>query len=102
MTKALERALRREELLGRLVERRSIDEFRTTMCCCACGAVTQAAWVNNKGVRARSLRLRSCTTCETASKLRDRDVQGARNILWVTMYEYYGLERPGYLSRSGS
>ena len=27
-------------------------------------------------------------------------VQGSRNILWLTMAEYYGLPRPSYLCRS--
>ena len=99
MTQALERALRREELRGRKVERMAVDEYRTTMCCCACGAVTQAAWVRKKGEMERSLRLRSCTTCHPDGKLRDRDVQGARNILWATQHEYYGQQRPEYMRR---
>jgi len=101
VTRALERALKREERLhSRRVVRMKVDEFRTTMCCCACGAVTEAAWVTKRGERMRSRRLRSCTSCETAGKLRDRDVQGARNILWATLHEYYGHERPQYLKRS--
>ncbi len=58
-----------------------------------------------------SHRLRSCTSCSPAGKQRDRDVQGARfgsrrlprgvapNMLWITQSEYFGLERPSYLSR---
>lgn len=34
-----------------------------------------------------------------AGKLRDRDVQGARNILWIGINMYYGLDRPEYLRR---
>ena len=48
---------------------------------------------------AASRRLRCCTTCRDTGKIRDRDVQGARNILWLTFALYYGLERPKYLRR---
>jgi hypothetical protein len=69
----------------------SIHEFRTTMCCCGCGQITSAA----------GRRLRLCTSCnEPNVKLRDRDIQAARNILWLTQFEFLGAERPEYLSRS--
>ncbi len=79
-----------------------IQEDRTTMCCCACGAVTVAPTIRDPktGRERPSRRLRLCTSCNnTAGKLRDRDVQAARNILWLTIYKYYGLERPEYLCR---
>ncbi len=72
------------------------------MCCCACGAVTVAPTIRDPktGRERPSRRLRLCTSCNnTADKLRDRDVQAARNILWLTIYKYYGLERPEYLCR---
>lgn len=74
-----------------------VDEFRTTLCCCACGNVTEAkVKVDGK----RSARLRSCTKCdETIDKVRDRDVQAARNMLWLTQYMYHGAERPFYMCR---
>ena len=75
-----------------------INEFRTTMCCCACGGITQGKMKQNGH---RSSRLRLCTQCnESIDKLRDRDVQATRNILWLTQYEYQGLERPWYLCRN--
>ena len=80
---------------------RGICEFRTTMCCCACGAVTRAATVPARGGAAarNSRRLRVCTGCETQGKRRDRDVQAARNMPWLLQHEYYGAARPRYLCR---
>jgi len=76
----------------------SINEFRTTMCCCACGSVTTSPLKNNGR---RSGRLRSCTTCnEPNAKIRDRDVQAARNMLWLTQYEHLHCDRPWYLCRN--
>lgn len=76
----------------------NIDEFRTTMCCCACGNVTEA---KVKADGRRSTRLRSCTMCdETTVKVRDRDVQASRNMLWLTQHVYYGAERPFYMCRN--
>ena len=105
LTRALERGLKRVERSGRRVVRLSPDEFRTTMCCCCCGAVTEAPMVWSRATRGseavwrRSRRLRLCTECEPAGKLRDRDVQGARNILKCAVSLYYGLERPAYMRR---
>lgn len=111
---ALRRAVSRIRERGRKVVWRDVWEFRTTMCCCACGAVTapaQVAWRDARGAlvldpdgvpKTRpSRRLRSCTSCETTGKLRDRDVQAARNILWLTQHEYFGAERPQYMCRVG-
>jgi hypothetical protein len=109
LSKALSRAIKRVRATGRQVVTLSPDEFRTTMCCCACGAVTVAPSVRRRR-RDRgtgetitedgpSRRLRCCTSCSITGKLRDRDVQGARNILWLTYALYYGYERPQYLSR---
>lgn len=96
---ALKRAIKRARENGRHVEMRKIGEFRTTMCCSACGAVTQPAMVGEGDARRRSRRLRLCTECETTGKLRDRDVQAARNMLWLLQHEYYGAARPCHLSR---
>ena len=84
---------------------RSINEFRTTLCCCACGSVTKAAPVTahcNDGAATRpSRRLRLCTECnKTDGRRRDRDVQAARNMLWLTQHEVLGEDcRPWYLCR---
>ena len=74
-----------------------IDEHKTTLCCSACGAETAHARVaaDNR----KSMRLRSCTQCENGGKLRDRDVQAARNMLWLALLQYFGLERPSYFCR---
>jgi len=109
LTKAFKRALDSERTRGRRVEVLSVDEFNTTKCCCACGAVTRPKTVRRR-VKDRetgevavkdvpSWRLRCCTTCIHTGKIRDRDVQGARNILWLTYALYYGLPRPEYLER---
>jgi hypothetical protein len=78
----------------------SINEFRTTMCCCACCSVTEAPMLPT-GFRSR--RLRFCNNCnqQNGRGLRDRDVQGARNMLWLTQYQHMGIPRPSYLSRNG-
>jgi hypothetical protein len=59
-------------------------------------------------VERRSRRLRLCPECnaqegETDGKCRDRDVQGARNILWIQQHVYYGDEpnRPWYMTLKG-
>jgi hypothetical protein len=58
-----------------------INEFRTTLCCCACGGTTEAKM---KQSGQRSSRLRLCTQCnESTAKLRDRDVQAARNCCFI-------------------
>lgn len=93
--KALQKGLRRINRKSKLL---SIPEFRTTLCCCACGQITTQPQTMY-GQRSRRLRL--CTCCdETNAKIRDRDVQGARNILWLTQYMYYGAERPSYMCRT--
>ena len=109
LSKALTRAIKRIRATGRRVVTLAPDEFRTTMCCCACGAVTAAPTVKRRRrdkttgavitEDGPSRRLRCCTSCSNSGKLRDRDVQGARNILWLTYALYYGLERPKYMSR---
>lgn len=94
LTKAMERGVRRRQAPTEL---RTIWEHRTTLCCCACSAVTVPAIVRDPktGEERRSRRLRLCTSCDaTAPKLRDRDVQAARNILWLTILEHVGAERP--------
>lgn len=103
--RALSRALDRERSKGREVVVQMVDEFRTTKCCCACGAVTAAPQVRARRNRGgaetyrQSCRLRQCTECEPAGRRRDRDVQAARNILWIGVAQYLGLDRPEYLCR---
>jgi hypothetical protein len=36
---------------------------------------------------------------ESGDKRRDRDVQAARNILWLLQYMYYGVDRAEYMCR---
>eukprot|EP00798_Chlamydomonas_sp_ICE-L_P017719 gene17719-24078_t len=101
---AFKRGLRRHATKGRVVVVLVLDEFRTTMCCCACGSVTtptQVEYLGKDGTRQwkASNRLRACTTCNTTGKLRDRDVRAARNITWPTYNKYYGQDRPEYLKR---
>ena len=104
ITVAFRRALARVSRSGRQVILFSIDEFKTTMCCCGCGSVTtrpQVSYMAKDGTShmKASNRLRACTSCETTVKLRDRDVQAARNITWLAYCLYYGLDRPEYMSR---
>lgn len=109
---ALRRAIQRVRETGREVVYLDVWEFRTTKCCCACGGVTVAprVVVRDRGGRnvmqetggprtKASGRLRLCTECETTGKLRDRDVQAARNILWLTQHMYYGAPRPRYMCK---
>ena len=109
LSKAMKRGLVRVQATGRSVTTQSLDEFRTTRCCCACGSDTFAPvvtrWCRNRETgemvmtNGQSRRLRCCTTCSNTGKLRDRDVQASRNILWLAMAEYYGYPRPEYLCR---
>lgn len=93
----------------------NIGEHRTTVSCCCCGQPTRPAIVSAFAHSRKnepkpsppspatrpSRRLRACTSCnETPGKLRDRDVQAARNILWLTILEFYGAERPWYMTRA--
>jgi len=77
----------------------SIHEFRTTVCCCQCGCVTEGLMRPN-GVRSR--RVRFCNSCnqQNVTCLRDRDIQAARNMLWLTQYQHIGVPRPSYLCRT--
>lgn len=79
-----------------------INEFRTTLGCSSCGRATVRP-LRQDGKQSGRLRLCShCneTTDDHSTGLRDRDVQAARNMLWLTWYEYYGSERPWYMSRN--
>jgi len=102
---ALKRSLGRMKLgTGREWKIEEIEEFRSTKCCCACGEVTDSPTIWREGTEQKSRRLRLCMTCEsTEGKRRDRDVQGARNMLWILQHEYYGgrENRPWYMTRKG-
>ncbi len=77
-----------------------INEFKTTVCCCGCGNQTTPVYLSNLNPPRPSRRLRLCTQCNTpGDKVRDRDIQAARNILWLTQYQFLGADRPWYLSR---
>ena len=123
VTEAMKRNLRRMTIrTGREARIEEIEEFRSTKCCCACGSITESAPIRGGNGEERRLsrqrersslaepavgrrkRLRLCTKCEpTGGKRRDRDVQGARNMLWILQHEYYGgrENRPWYLTRKG-
>ena len=102
---AFRRGIQWERRRGRKVVVFSPDEFHTTMCCCGCGEVTSQPTVRRRRTRGEepeegpSRRLRLCTRCDPVGKLRDRDVQAARNILWLGFALYYGLDRPSYMTR---
>ena len=112
LSKAITRAVEGQRKAGRVVKVMTIHEYRTTMCCSACGAVTTRPRVQVKRKNREtgevvladgpSCRLRCCTSCSITGKLRDRDVQGARNILWAAQAVYFGFERPSYLTRGGA
>lgn len=108
----------------RKVEFQVVPEYGSTMCCCACGQLTEHALVTIRDQNTGEMttrrsrlrrppacsaselcsrsRLRLCTTCDpTDGKRRDRDVQGARNLLWIMKLEYMGGDRPWYLTRKG-
>jgi hypothetical protein len=62
---------------------KSIHEFRTTMCCSSCCQVTTSPMTSTD---VKSRRLRLCTNCNNSGdRVRDRDVQAARNMLWKTI-----------------
>ena len=102
---AFKRGIRKiQKKTGRPVIPLAPNEAYTTKCCCACGHETNPTmvWKRNKAgqrVYEWSGRLRTCNNCIMEGKVRDRDIQASRNILWLTMYMYYGLERPKYLCR---
>lgn len=111
VTEAFRRSMKKEMLRNpkRQILMENVSEFRTTLCCCACGSVTTKARVRSYSIdggweNRESRRLRLCTRCEeTGGKRRDRDVQGARNMLWILQHEYYGgrENRPWYMTRKG-
>ena len=84
----------------RPVEVLTIDEFRTSVSCYRCGSQTKAPAVmkmTKDGMKpAASTRLKECDNC---GKRVDRDKQGSRNMLNLTIRKYYGLERPSCMHR---
>jgi len=105
-------AEREKKNLERLPERRveflKVHEYGSTMCCCSCGELTRPSPLTTRDKNTGELkttssrRLRLCTTCDpTDGKRRDRDVQGARNLLWIMKLEYMGGDRPWYMTRKG-
>ena len=111
LSRAMTRKIECIKKTGRQVLIYGIDEFRTTMCCCGCGAVTRPPDVTRRKknketgmvdvTHGPSRRLRQCTSCVPDGKLRDRDSQAARNILLVTIAMFYGNPRPEHLRRGG-
>lgn len=97
-TTSLEKAFLRAALRSlQIIKIIRINEFKTTLCCCSCGSCTLPLKRSNDK---NSCRIRLCTNCSKNDvALRDRDIQAARNILWLTQYKFLGCERPDYLSR---
>ena len=84
----------------RPIEVLNIDEYKTSVSCYRCGSQTTSPHVRKmtkKGVKTRaSSRLKECDNC---GKRVDRDKQGSRNMLDLTIRKYYGIHRPDYLKR---
>lgn len=102
---AFARGIKREQLRGRTVHVFSVDEFRTTRQCAECEGDTEAPIVRRRNrdggaFHGRSRRLRLCRACghEEGGRLRDRDVQAARNILKLTVALYADQPRPMHRS----
>ena len=103
---AYKRAFARERRKGRLVVSLPISEMYTTKACCKCGMETvppdvTRKWKTKDGelktAQGPSRRLRCCTTCTPIGKLRDRDVQAARNMFHATKALICGEARPAHL-----
>ncbi len=103
---AYKRAMARERKKGRRVVMFPISERYTTKACCKCGAGTTPPdvtrkWRTKNGelktANGQSGRLRCCTTCTPIGKLRDRDVQAARNMFYATKALICGEARPAHL-----
>ena len=106
---AYKRAFDRVRKTGRRVAVFPISENYTTKTCCDCGSVTeppmvQRTWSTRDGTirteYGESRRLRCCTTCTPIGKLRDRDVQAARNMQRATVALVNGRARPAHLCRA--
>ena len=103
---AWKRGMARERRKGRRVVMLPISERWTTKACCKCGTMTippqvMRTWRTKDGelrtVYGPSGRLRCCTTCTPNGKLRDRDVQAARNMFHATKALICGEARPAHL-----
>ena len=103
---AYKRAVVRERKKGRRVIILPISEMYTTLTCASCGHDTAPPlvtrrWKNREGeqktAHGPSCRLRCCTHCSPTGKLRDRDVQAARNMLLATEAIIRGEARPAHL-----
>ena len=95
-----------------------VDEFRTSMWCCACGEKNeQFMYHRNKKKKPKqedidkgykkplrrqvlSRGLIRCTNVEECKIHWDRDINAAKNIYYLAYLILLGLERPDYLSRS--
>jgi len=106
---AYKRAFDRVRRTGRRVAVFPISEKYTTKTCCDCGSVTeppmvQRTWRTRDGTirteYGESRRLRCCRTCTPIGKLRDRDVQAARNMQRATVALINGRARPAHLCRA--
>ena len=106
---AYKRAFARLRRTGRRVAVFPISENYTTKACCDCGSTTepptvQRTWSTREGTRmtanGESRRLRCCKICTPIGKLRDRDVQAARNMQRATVALINGRARPAHLCRA--
>ena len=106
---AYKRAFARVRRTGRRVAVFPISENYTTKTCCDCGSVTEPPsvtrkWKTREGLEMKangeSCRLRCCKICTPIGKLRDRDVQAARNMHRATVALINGRARPAHLCRA--
>jgi len=106
---AYKRAVTNLRKTGRRVVVLPISEHYTTKACCKCGATTTPALVKKRTKMAdgtvqeedvNSRRLRCCKKCDPIGKLRDRDVQAARNMQMATVARINGQARPAHLCRA--
>jgi hypothetical protein len=72
---------------------------------CSCGRLTRPllVWDSKTSSARQSRRFRLCTSvCHGPGGIRrHRDSQAAVNILWCTISQFLGQDRPSYLSRRG-
>ena len=106
---AYKRAFARVRRTGRRVAVLPISEHYTTKACCDCGSTTEPpnvkrTWNTREGDKitkyGESRRLRCCKICTPIGKLRDRDVQAARNMHRATVALINGRARPAHLCRA--
>ena len=78
-----------------------VDEFRTSCRCSACGGECKTFRVceNPRPFRTGSVLRHGLVSCETCSRLWNRDTNAASNIWKIAVRAIRGEARPGYLRR---